>query len=545
MLEDIPLSEASRLEAGLSVMRSKLRPEDAELRIVIFTACYFVLDGVTLTIRRLASHLRSQHATVKIVTTVPSDYKFNDPDVLAVPAIDIPFSDAGSGYAFGSSLAESTIREIERFNPTCVHFTVPDFVALDGIRWCQKNNIPYIGTWHSNYLDYLKYYYLEFVFKFILLSYLHGFYEQIPVIYVPTPYIMGKMEAEGFGKYTKLVEWGRGVDLKLFSPERRSLSFRHSKGIQDTDIVILWVGRLVPEKQPDIWFEVLDRLAQEGYPVKGLVVGNGEYAATLSELPHVKCCGWLSGITLAEAYASSDILLFPSAVETFGNVTSEAMASGCVCVVEELCGNHLVTNNDNGYTCKAGDVEGFYQATKDLVVNNGLRRQMSEKARENSYKFDRNLILQQMAEHYKDAIVRHQDPTYVTNLMKTPMVTGQNFLSSCCCHYYFVKALLNPFMNTANSIKNFHTASSECLKQSRSKLNLGDYLLTSSTDVPQEDSRFEEDPDMRMKSGKRGNSSGFSLNCFNSSNIIRLADLFATIVSYGIVVLLIFAAFLV
>ena len=49
------------------------RPDNHELRILIFTACYFVLDGVTLTIRRLESYLRSQGSIVKIVTTVPDD----------------------------------------------------------------------------------------------------------------------------------------------------------------------------------------------------------------------------------------------------------------------------------------------------------------------------------------------------------------------------------------------------------------------------------------------------------------------------------------
>lgn len=51
-----------------------VRPADSELRILIFTACYFVLDGVTLTIRRLESHLRSKGVVIKIVSTVPDDF---------------------------------------------------------------------------------------------------------------------------------------------------------------------------------------------------------------------------------------------------------------------------------------------------------------------------------------------------------------------------------------------------------------------------------------------------------------------------------------
>jgi len=136
-MEDVPLlDQASNLEAGLSVMRSQIRPGDKELRVLIFTASYFILDGVTLTIRRIASHLRSKHAVVKIVTTVPNDFDKSqcDDSIIVVPGIDIPLSQAGSGYGIGVNLSESTIREMERFKPNCVHFTVPDFIALEAIK---------------------------------------------------------------------------------------------------------------------------------------------------------------------------------------------------------------------------------------------------------------------------------------------------------------------------------------------------------------------------------------------------------------------------
>ena len=310
------------------------RPQDAELRILFFTATYFVLDGVTLTIRRIESHIAARGGKSKILTTVPDDITQEQlENVIAVPGIKIPFDHAGS-YAFGVGLDADTIRMIEEFNPTCVHFTVPDFVALDGIRWCQKNNVAYMATWHSNYCDYLKYYFIEWVLGPPMHRYLKGFFEQMPAVYVPTPHMMEKMEKWGYGACAELHEWGRGCDLKIFTPSRRSEQFRASKHMIDTDVVILWVGRLVPEKRPDIWLETVKRLQNEGLPVKAMVVGNGTYEKTLSQIKNVTCCGWLFGPALGEAYASADVLLFPSSVETFGNVTLEALASGCPCVVE-------------------------------------------------------------------------------------------------------------------------------------------------------------------------------------------------------------------
>jgi phosphatidylinositol alpha 1,6-mannosyltransferase len=214
--------------------------------------------------------------------------------------------------------------------------------------------------------------------------------------------MLKKMKEEwAYGTATELKEWGRGVDLQLFTPERRSQTFRSAKGINQTDVVVLWVSRIVPEKRPDIWLSVVKRLQDEGLAVKALVVGSGTFEKYLSKLKHVSCCGWLSGVNLAEAYASADILLFPSDVETFGNVTLEALASGCPCVVEQKCGEHLVDSGVNGFTCPAGDFESFYQSTRRLILDSALRTQMSTHAREKAWKYERNIILQQMAENYK------------------------------------------------------------------------------------------------------------------------------------------------
>lgn len=101
--------------------------------------------------------------------------------------------------------------------------------------------------------------------------YVKSFFEQIPSVYVPTPYMLKRLNEWGYGKAAELKEWGRGIDLKLFSPERRSAEFRSSKGFHENDIVVLWVGRIVPEKRPDIFMSVVKRLQTEGLPVQAMV----------------------------------------------------------------------------------------------------------------------------------------------------------------------------------------------------------------------------------------------------------------------------------
>lgn len=55
--------------------------------------------------------------------------------------------------------------------------------------------------------------------------------------------------------------WGRGIDLERFNVKRRSDQFRRRLGCRTfpdgtSDVLLIWVGRLVPEKRPDIWLDV-------------------------------------------------------------------------------------------------------------------------------------------------------------------------------------------------------------------------------------------------------------------------------------------------
>ena len=99
----------------------------------------------------------------------------------------------------------------------------------------------------------------------------------------------------------------------------------------------MYVGRLVPEKRPDIIATVVKRLTAQNVKFACVIVGAGPAEHLIENLPNTHHLGWLNGDQLTEAYASSDIFLFPSSVETFGNVTLEAAASGLPLVVEGSC----------------------------------------------------------------------------------------------------------------------------------------------------------------------------------------------------------------
>jgi glycosyltransferase involved in cell wall biosynthesis len=93
--------------------------------------------------------------------------------------------------------------------------------------------------------------------------------------------------------------------------------------------ILLFVGRLVWEKDLRTLADAYRILENTRDDMAFVLVGDGPVRSELEQLmPHARFLGYQSGMDLSTAYASSDILVFPSTTETFGNVIIEAMASG-------------------------------------------------------------------------------------------------------------------------------------------------------------------------------------------------------------------------
>lgn len=122
-------------------------------------------------------------------------------------------------------------------------------------------------------------------------------------------------------------------------------------------------------------------------------------------LPEAIYTGFLTGSELAEAYANSDIFLFPSDTETFGNVTLEAMSSGLPCVVADAVGSKsLVENGVNGYLVTVYDKDGFVSKVNTLIHDRELRRRMGKASREKAKSYAWERINQQLLAYYDEAL---------------------------------------------------------------------------------------------------------------------------------------------
>jgi len=373
-------------------------------RIALFTGAYnHIADGVSLTLNRLVAHLERQGVAVRVFAPTVDDPPLDHAGTLVpVPSVTLP---GRSDYRFALGLTPSVRRELERFDPTLYHIATPDLLGQQALSTARSTDTPVVASYHTHFSSYLKYYHLG-LFESALWSYLRRFYQQCEQVYVPSTAMADILRDHGITEGLRL--WERGVETDRFTPARRSADWRRSHGIGDDEVVVTFVSRLVWEKGLDVYADVIERLEQQGIPHRSMVVGDGPAREELeARLSNTVFTGFLEGDTLARAYASSDVFLFPSDTETFGNVTLEAMASGLPTVCARAVGSRdLVNDGTTGRLCTPGDVEAFTEATRQLVQNASLRKRMGTAAFQRAQDFTWTTLLEKMNRYYDEVLGR-------------------------------------------------------------------------------------------------------------------------------------------
>ncbi|WP_112181773.1 MULTISPECIES: glycosyltransferase family 1 protein [Paraliobacillus] len=273
-------------------------------------------------------------------------------------------------------------QSLKAFKPDIIHVVTPFSIGLYGIRYALKNQIPLVGSYHTNFDQYLRYYHLRFLSQAVW-KYLHRVHEPMQRIFVPSPDTMQQLKRKGF---TNLRLWQRGVDTNAFKPSIHNETFREKYNIT-TPFILSYVGRLSPEKNIDSLIQIISGLQTSfSNKIHWLIAGDGPERQRLIELniPNITFTGYVHGQELTDVYANSDLFVFPSATETFGNVVLESLASGTPVIgantggVKYLLEKHTYAH---GIACDPNKPDQFVKAITELLTNRLKRKQMETSAR--------------------------------------------------------------------------------------------------------------------------------------------------------------------
>lgn len=182
-----------------------------------------------------------------------------------------------------------------------------------------------------------------------------------------------------------------GVDTTEFIPpsERERKAFRSYFGYPDNEVVLLFTGRLNPEK--NIGF-ILDFLGDHGRLVldkklRLLLAGDGPQFAELKRRVEIE--GLSNVVTFAgyvnpvrSAYWAADILLLPSEAETFGLVVAEAALCGVCCLRSDSAGaQEQIIVGETGEVFQVGNYRDFCNKLCKMISCDHMLGQMGSAAR--------------------------------------------------------------------------------------------------------------------------------------------------------------------
>ncbi|MFZ5650095.1 MAG: glycosyltransferase, partial [Bacillota bacterium] len=196
-------------------------------------------------------------------------------------------------------------------------------------------------------------------------------------------------------------------------PLKREPSFKARVGAEDKT-VLLYVGRLAPEKDLDILIRSFGNLNKYHPGTHLVITGAGPLEAGLKREapPNVTFTGYLHGEELAEAYASSDIFLFPSTTETYGNVILEAMASGLPVVAPCSGGvKENLFNLYNGLACRPRNCADMVKAAIELIENESLRKTLAGQARAHALTRSWDNVINKLVDGYAETIAQKSRKT--------------------------------------------------------------------------------------------------------------------------------------
>ncbi|GJN90367.1 hypothetical protein Rhopal_003378-T1 [Rhodotorula paludigena] len=351
------------------------------LRVSIVTENFLPkIDGVTRTLAMLLEHLQAEgHEALVLGPSTPLT-SYAGAEVVSTQGIPLMGVYRGLGLNF---LRPRFIRKLREFDPDVCMFVDPIWLCAQTIPAIQFYfpDIPLISSYHTNLAMYATLFGFSWLTP-VMWGLQRNLHSRCNYTYCPSPSTARMLGDQGF-ENVRL--WPRGVDVELFRPEARDFGLRQAWGVEPQDLdadrpsprvqaldarnslsddlppldlpppyiaqpissfsgtspsklAILYVGRVSWEKNLRLLIEAMRGLQEpdiaSGRPACQLIFvgdgpGRGEAESLCAQYGlDALFLGFKKGQELAAAYASADVFAFPSFTETFGQVVSEAQASG-------------------------------------------------------------------------------------------------------------------------------------------------------------------------------------------------------------------------
>jgi glycosyltransferase involved in cell wall biosynthesis len=339
---------------------------------------------------------------VYVFTFGDEEYQDDEPRVLRSPGV--PLADTG----FYLSLRYKTQHKKLLQTMDVVHVHHPFLSGRLALNYCRSKRIPIVFTNHSRY-DLLAQAYLPLmpdeVSHSLLQAYMPDFCEAVDLVISPSESMAKNLRELEVKSHIEVIP--NGVDLQKF---HQAKPFPRTKfGFTDQDILLIYAGRIAPEKNLNFLLQAFAGIAQMLPNVFLLMVGGGkrnfeeEVHSLIVQLGmenRVYSTGMINYHDIPAYLAMCDIFVTSSVAETFGMSTVEAMGVGLpIMGIHGIGTSDLVDDGKTGFL-STEDLAAFTAKLTYLCLHPGLRKEMGLAACQASEQYDIERTTNILLGHY-------------------------------------------------------------------------------------------------------------------------------------------------
>jgi glycosyltransferase involved in cell wall biosynthesis len=364
------------------------------VRIVIFTDTVADVNGVSRFICDTAREAMRAGVEVHVMCSTP----FTPPPLANIVNLRPALSMAMPSYpqlALAIPPFVEMWRRAKELNPDVIHVSTPGPVGALGRMFAQRKRLPLLGTYHTDFPEYIDRLIGKESLTRVCESFMSGFYQPFDFVFTRSAEYERSLLQLGIDS-DRILRLRAGIDLSRFGPQHNNVGIFDRIGAKPAEVRALYVGRVSIEKGlpllTDIWPRASAELARRGVRARLTVVGDGPYRREMeSKLANhaTDFTGFRHADELAAIYASSDLFLFPSVTDTLGQVVIEAQASGVAVMVTDQGGpQSVIRNGETGFVISAEDPEAWKTRIVDAMGDVAFLRRAGLAAFTHSRQYD-------------------------------------------------------------------------------------------------------------------------------------------------------------
>jgi 1,2-diacylglycerol 3-alpha-glucosyltransferase len=364
------------------------------------------VSGITNYIALNKEYLDKSGHEVFVFTFGDEDYEDQETNIIRSPGLPI----LDTGYYIG--LRYQRQARVLLHSMHVVHVHHPFLSGSLALRYCRPRGIPIVFTNHTRY-DLYSHAYLpgmpDAVSLTALQAYLPAFCRSCDLVVAPSAGMRGVLLRLGVEAPIDVVP--NGVDLTPFHTPAQPAE-RAQFGFTEEDVVLVYVGRLGPEKNLPFLLRSFGGVVQAYDNAKLLVIGDGPERDNLEDRvkhmdigANVRFLGAVSYAEVPHYLAMGDAFVTASVTEVHPLSVIEAMAAGLPVLGIDSPGiGDTIQDGKTGLLVAEEELASFTAKMVRLVVDGDRRRQMGRQARQGAEKYAIENTTQMMLEVYQKVI---------------------------------------------------------------------------------------------------------------------------------------------